>query len=406
MLALSFNGNKTVHALPAAADANTLASLLYDKCESGLGGVSRFGSWTGRQTWIDAQPKKPDPETKPAKSGQSSLDTRITQIDVPPYWENPPEKKVYANYDPNYSGDFSGIPNLMNRPNTQYMLNLADISTPETTYFLAGSYDMKNGTNGPKTVSSKIMPYIEKHCDNVKTIWDTACLNGGFRKLFEDGKKYRYFIFYEFSHGGNKLITIGISYDQIWNTFKDMRSHQRVWGMFDSCHSGSMIQHNDVTPKPFSAAPSSSDGGSGDSEEIMEYIDRLLARRAALFPVVTGGQITQAAATATYDPRMVLWSSTRSQSYGWYSYTSTTFVDAFEKTMNSIFWTRDTTQWKYPNTRYGWATDNKSSGEQMFYKLQEKGSKTGRGGLEIDKCIPWCRNYPSNDSFETNMVFY
>ena len=50
-------------------------------------------------------------------------------------------KKKYSDHDSDYSGNFTEIQKINNRPEVTWMLNLADVSTPETTYYLIGSYD-------------------------------------------------------------------------------------------------------------------------------------------------------------------------------------------------------------------------------------------------------------------------
>lgn len=109
VLALSYNGKTYCHTLPDAASADELAEAIYGKCESGEGGIGKFSAWSGRAEWLEHQLRKPDSEIKPDKAGSGNLDTSITSIDLPAYWEDPPAKKTYANYDSGYNGDFAGI---------------------------------------------------------------------------------------------------------------------------------------------------------------------------------------------------------------------------------------------------------------------------------------------------------
>lgn len=109
VLALSYNGKTYCHTLPDAASADELAEAIYGKCESGDGGIGKFSAWSGRAEWLEHQLRKPDSETKPNKTGKDKLKTDITQIDFPAYWEDPPAKKTYANYDSDYNGSFAGI---------------------------------------------------------------------------------------------------------------------------------------------------------------------------------------------------------------------------------------------------------------------------------------------------------
>ena len=92
VLAVYYNGKTYCHQLSAAAAGiDKLAEAIYEKCESGSGGVSKFSTWAGRQAWINHQPKKPDQEVKPDKSGSENLSSDITSKGVPPYWEDPTE---------------------------------------------------------------------------------------------------------------------------------------------------------------------------------------------------------------------------------------------------------------------------------------------------------------------------
>ena len=128
------------------------------------------------------------------------------------------------------------------------MLNLADVSTPETTYYLIGSYDMNYPNNCTWHADSLLTDYVNS--DNKVWTKNTECARGKFKKLYEKGKKYRFFVFYEFSHGSYQSVSIceGFSYEYIWDHFKNLATTQRVWGIFDSCHSGSMIVKSGVTP--------------------------------------------------------------------------------------------------------------------------------------------------------------
>lgn len=248
VLALYYDGKTYCHQLPVTTNIDQLADAIYQKCESGSGGVSKFSTWPGRQAWIDHQPKKPEQEVKPDKSGSENLNSSITSIGVPPYWEDPTAKKKYADYDSNYSGNFAEIQKINNRPEVKWMLNLADVSTPETTYYLIGSYDMNYPDNCPWHADSLLTNYVNS--DNKVWTKNTECHDGKFKELYEKGKKYRFFIFYEMSHGGTRSVSIctGFTYGYIWDHFTSLATTQRVWGVFDSCHSGSMIVKSGVTP--------------------------------------------------------------------------------------------------------------------------------------------------------------
>lgn len=115
--------------------------------------------------------------------------------------------------------------------------------------------------------------------------------------------------------------------------------------------------------------------------------------------------MTAAAAATTYNPRMILWSSTGPHSYGWYSHGSgTNFTGGFEDAMKKTYgkyWK----EYTHNRVRYGWAKDDMSSGSQAFKKIQERGHEV-HGNQELEIATPRCRNYPSNGSPETTIIFY
>ena len=74
------------------------------------------------------------------------------------------------------------------------MLNLADVSTPETTYYLIGSYDMNYPNNCAWHADSLLTDYVNS--DNKVWTKNTECANGKFKELYEKGKKYRFFVLY------------------------------------------------------------------------------------------------------------------------------------------------------------------------------------------------------------------
>lgn len=281
VLALSYDGKISCQRFPDKAEATSFEDGLYRRCESETDGIGKFSLWAGRTAWLDHQAIKPDQETKPAST---TLNDSIKTAGPPPYFENPSAKTEYGGYDPGRTGEFTGISKISNRTGATYLLNLADVMTPETTYMLIGSYDSNNPDNCPKDILNSLHEYMKLRCNRIECIWNRDCLNGGYKNLFFEGKKYRFFIFYEFSHGNNKSISIGISYNEIWNTFKAMRSYQRIWGIFDSCHSGSMIEHDGVTYQPLAAAqqPKSENALQGNGLKIIEYLEAKFERRSIL----------------------------------------------------------------------------------------------------------------------------
>lgn len=395
----------------------------------------------------------PDIEIKPTKTGKDNLNSDFGSLDIPSYYHDIPAQKTYDKYDNDYSGEFKNIQHINSRPNTTYLLNLADISTPETTYYLQGSYDVNYPDNCVKSSNKILKPYINS--DNIVSFWNKECItSSNFEKAFINGKKYRFFIFHENSHGNVRRITVGITYDKIWETFKDMRSYQRVWGLFDSCHDGSMIVTNNVKPKKFLFSnniidkslvsnsiienQSISENNLNNDTGILNYIESKLKRRAELFNYITHNQTTTENTQSTkntstaFDLRMILWSATGSNSYGWYNPGSNTiFLKAIDKTLNKdIYWNINNKKYTYIKIRYGWSestdgsywddstkkVNDKYEGEQVFFKVMQNGTCDYRYRKEEKDfkydplvklvCIPQCKIYPANDSFETNIIFY
>jgi len=393
VLIMCNNGKIACQPLPEISSVIGLTEALYEKCESGKDEIARFGDWAGRNAWIDRQPSKPDPETVPTSTTpKNDIITAIAAMDgiQPPYYENPSTLSGF--YDYGGDSDFSGIETKNKREDgSNALLDLTNVSTPETTYFLYGSYDKKHPTNAVKQSDSVLRPRIERYCDNIKSIWNRDCINNdGFKNLFFDGKKYRYFIFYEHSHGNDKKITIGISYAEIWNMFSELSSSQRVWGMFDSCKSGSMIEPASL------AAPSPS----GREENIIEYLDRKFKDRSEKLAAKYG--ITAAAAAAAYNPKMALWSASQASNNTIYTAgKSTEFLNGFSDAMQETRWK---TPYKYSDIRYG------NSSEQAFKEITAKNPQRGSavvdGKTQDITWVPQCKNFPDeNKSFKTNIIF-
>lgn len=450
-LILSYNEKISCHQFPISTTIEDFSNNLYEKCESEKNDVPKFSSWSNRQTWLDHQLKIPELEIKPAKTGKDNLNTNFGTWDFPPYYHDITAKKTYEDYDNDYSGEFKNIEHGNHRPNVSYLLNLADISTPETTYYLQGAYD-DNGVkhySPVKQADEVLRPIIEKNCDNIVSLWDYDCRDGKFTKAFQDGKKYRFFIFHEQSHGNNGYITIdsGFTNNTAWNVFKDMRSYQRVWGLFDSCHDGSMIAHPGIQHKSFSFANhindkqltlSSINKNINNDPGILNYIINKLNRRAELFNYFTKNnknnknnilfKSTVPQPTAAIDVRMILQSATGPNSYSWYNPTSSTFfLKAINSALNTNYWNIDNKNYIYVSTRYGWSQssddsywDEKDSliskykGQYVIFQIMKCLSpKDRRGSPGYGKeppikmiHIPQCKIYPTNDSFETNIVFY
>ena len=242
------------------------------------------------------------------------------------------------------------------------------------------------------------------------------------QKTVRKRKKYRFFVFYEFSHGGHQSISIcdGFTYAYIWDHFKSLATTQRVWGIFDSCHSGSMIVKSGVTPHSaatqFAAVKSENLTNQKELPEgIFGYLDRKFSRRKALLSTAANRQTTLAAANNS--PRLTLWSSTGTNSYGWYNWgSSTNLTEGIARAFAATYWDAGSRKYPYRQIRYGWAgaKDNTpdytyanggQTGEQAFKKVQNEGKEQYKNDT-LNTCVPQCRNYPQQASPETTILFY
>ena len=86
--------------------------------------------------------------------------------------------------------------------------------------------------------------------------------------------------------------------------FSSMTSHQRVYGIFDSCHSGSMLQT--------SSDPSKSN--TTIDTDILSYLKYKFERRDKLLIALFGS----AEAARTVKPKMILQSPTSAENYSYY----------------------------------------------------------------------------------------
>ena len=73
------------------------------------------------------------------------------------------------------------------------MLNLADVATPETTYYLIGSYDHVNPDNCVWHADSLLTDYVNS--DNKVWKKNTECASGKFKELYEKRKKIQVLCF-------------------------------------------------------------------------------------------------------------------------------------------------------------------------------------------------------------------
>ena len=299
---------------------------------------------TGYDSVID----EPEPETIPS-SGSNSIQIQQFHGSLPEWYSNGIASST--------EWDLQSMP-----------LDFDLISTPDTTFVLVGGYDERNPDHPPMQAIDGMYSILSQYSDHNVKITGRACLAGGYKNHFFEGKKYRYFIFFEFSHGAPKIITIGISYNEIWNTFKEMSSRQRIFGIFDSCDSGSMIVQ---------ASRKMLLKSSEDKLDVVSYIIQKFERRDQLLR----SMFNISAADVGVNPKMILYSSTTAENYGWYSPMSDTlYGKAFRNTYDK----------------------NKLIRFKGFFPLVQK------AGIGDQGCVPQEAVYPTKDekgSFYYNKVF-
>lgn len=127
---------------------------------------------------------EPDPETIPTSGGDGAV-----------------IKNFHGSLPDWCSGNAIGNNTVWNIASNPMDFDL--VSTPETTLVLAGCYDKNYPTNGPHSAVDGFINCVEKFSDKVVSLYDTNCYKK-YKGEFLKGKKFRYFIFYEFSHGNTK----------------------------------------------------------------------------------------------------------------------------------------------------------------------------------------------------------
>lgn len=101
--------------------------------------------------------------------------------------------------------------------------------------------------------------------------------------------------------------------------FSSMTSHQRIYGIFDSCHSGSMLQT--------SSDPSKSN--TTIDTDILSYLKYKFERRDKLLTSLFGS----AEAARTVKPKMILQSPTSAENYSYYYRgRNSCFMEPYEET--------------------------------------------------------------------------
>lgn len=81
------------------------------------------------------------------------------------------------------------------------------VATPDTTYVIVCGYDMKYSTD-PYEVGTKLFPIFKEFSDHAFYYDRCSGSNKKFLPGVTEGLKYRYLIFFEFSHGNSGSISI------------------------------------------------------------------------------------------------------------------------------------------------------------------------------------------------------
>ena len=255
-----------------------------------------------------------------------------------------------------------------------------DISTPETTYILFGAYDERNPNSYPTKIHTALAPEFKKYCnaENFYETYNSECYNGKFMELFAVGCKYRFFQFFEFSHGANDLISIDKDHSTIKKRMYDaMRTggQNKVFGQFDSCDSGSMIDK-------FAASSSVSTifSTSNPGIAIGDYLAKKFDRRAHLLKSLFGID------ASTVTPKWIFWASTERGHYGWYHPTESTLYQEGENQALAL---------KKDNDRY-----------DAVFELVKEHAWVNKGDGTADESIPQKRVYPDDNHYEKCISFY
>lgn len=186
----------------------------YDACH--------FGNFDYSQYYVY---EPPDESLITSTIDASQLVGFITKI---PWWIN--------SGSADYTSDFEFDKNL----------DFRYIASKEKTYAFVCSFDQRYGGDG--SWGCKFLTDIfEQYADTVEVIRDEDTYDGMFCEKLKKGLQYKKFLFYEFSHGDTGEITIdhnteigdSVTKEEIWNVLKNARNV--IFGIFESCYSGSMI---------------------------------------------------------------------------------------------------------------------------------------------------------------------
>lgn len=125
-------------------------------------------------------------------------------------------------------------------------LDMRMTSSPDNTYALLALADYK--TNAYPKYSLKYMEQIfSQHSNHVNVIVDQNATKENFLRLFEEGCKWPFFMFYEYAHGFTRMFRLTDTYVYASDIYSILKTSQsRVVGFFDSCYSGSMIDADEL----------------------------------------------------------------------------------------------------------------------------------------------------------------
>lgn len=152
-------------------------------------------------------------------------------------------------------------------------VDMRKVATPENTFALIALADYKWSTH-PVKAREWMEKIFSEHSNHVNVIVDEQATHDNFLRLFEEGAKWPFFMFYENAHGWTRSFRL---YDkhvlarEIYEILKN--SSSRVLGFFDSCYSGSMIDTENLMK---ASAPGEEAGL--DTRSMGSYITSMLAR--------------------------------------------------------------------------------------------------------------------------------
>lgn len=125
-------------------------------------------------------------------------------------------------------------------------LDMRMTSSPENTYVLLALADNMRSTY-PKYALTYMEKIFSLHSNHVNVIVDQNATKENFLRLFEEGCKWPFFMFYEFGHGHTRVFRMIDALVYARDIYAILKTSQsRVLGFFDSCYSGSMIDADEL----------------------------------------------------------------------------------------------------------------------------------------------------------------